>query len=83
MKGCMVNISETRLQIWTYRELMGTLDNKKRRLVKKALNTKQEKGVLDPLEQIIWSAMTLYENRREQRRYLKQELKALEKRIAP
>jgi len=79
----MSNVSEARLQVWIYRELMGTLSNKKRSLMKKALEQKREESVLSPIEKRVWSAMMLYENRREQRQFIKQELKIWEQRTAP
>lgn len=79
----MIKIGEARLRVWIYRELMGTLGNKKRELLQKALDLKQNKGELDPIERRIWSAMQLYKNRREQRGFLKKELKLWEKRTAP
>ena len=80
----MLRVSEARLRVWIYRELMGILDNKKRGRMQEALNEKQEKGELDPIERRVWSAMRIHpNNRREQKDYIKRELKAWEKRTAP
>lgn len=80
----MAHASEGRLRVWIYRELMGILSNKKRALLRGALENKVEQGeALDPIEKRIWSAMRLYDNRRAQREFLKNELKLWEQRTAP
>lgn len=79
----MANISEARLRVWIYRELMGTLGNKKRELLQEALDKKRRRGELDSLERRIWAAMKLHDNRQEQRGFLKTELKSWERRTAP
>lgn len=79
----MANVSEARLRVWTYRELMGSLGDKKRKLLKKALDEKQENNELEPLERRIWSAMMVHrDNVAKQREYLNQELKLWERRTA-
>ena len=79
----MAYVSEARLRVWIYRELMGTLGNKKRDLLRKTLDKKEMDAVLDPIERRVWSAMRLHDNREEQREFLKRELKLWEKRTAP
>ncbi len=79
----MANVSEAKLRVWLYRELMGTLSKKKRELLQEALDTKQRRGELDPLERRIWTAVRLYDNADEQREFLKKELKLWEQRTAP
>ncbi len=76
-------VSESRLRVWIYQELFGSLGGKKRATLKKVLDKKQELGVLDALERKIWSAMVLRDNTREQRKFLRQELQAWEKRTVP
>jgi hypothetical protein len=79
----MAEVSEARLKVWVYQELLGTLGNRKKNLLKDALDIKQENNELDSLERRIWSAMKLHNSRRRQRDFLKKELKAWEKRTAP
>ncbi len=79
----MANVSEARLRVWIYRELMGTLGNVKRELMQKTLNNKEKDGKLDSLERRIWTATKLYGKPEEQREFLKRELKLWEKRTAP
>lgn len=79
----MANISEARLRVWMYQELMGTLSYKKRELLQNTLDEKQRRGELEPLERRIWSAMKLHDNPRKQRKFLKRELRLWEKRTAP
>ena len=79
----MVKVSEARLRVWIYRELMGTLSDRKKTLLVEALNEKELKGELDSLERRIWTAMKLYDSPVEQREFLKRELKLWEKRTAP
>lgn len=79
----MPNVSEARLRVWIYQELMGILDNKKRAAMQDALNKKQEKGELDALERRIWAAMKLHSDYGQQRRFLRKELALWEKRTAP
>ncbi len=78
----MVKVSGALLRVWVYRELMGTLDYEKRVALQNALDEKQKRGELDSLERRIWSAMKLHDNRKDQREFLKKELRAWEKRTA-
>lgn len=79
----MAKVSDARLRVWVYRELMGTLGNTKRKLLQEALCRKQGDGELEPIERRVWSAMKLYEDPAEQRDYIEKELKLWEKQTAP
>ncbi len=81
--GNMTNVSEARLRVWIYQELMGILSERKKRSLLEALNKKELRGELDSLERRIWTATKLYDKPNEQREFLKKELKAWEKRTAP
>ena len=77
----MQKVSSSRLNVWLYRVLMGTLSRKKESILIETLNTKQETNSLEPLERRIWSAYKLHpHNTRARKSYLKQELAAWEKR---
>ncbi len=79
----MADVSKGRLKIWIYRELLGSLSDRKKKLLKEALDEKQVNNELDSLERRIWSAITIYpDSVRKQREFLKKELKAWEQRAA-
>jgi hypothetical protein len=79
----VAEVSDARLRVWVYRELMGSLRKKKRDLLREALDEKQRHDELDSIERRIWSAMKLYDDPAEQRDYIKRELKLWEQRTAP
>ncbi|MEK7138889.1 MAG: hypothetical protein AAB799_01780 [Patescibacteria group bacterium] len=71
------------MTIWKLMEFMGTLPNKKRRLLISILEQKLERGELEPNESRILAASKIHpEDKRARRNFLKQELKIWEKRTA-
>jgi hypothetical protein len=78
-----LNYSYSKFQVWKIMEFAGILPNKKRRVLINILEDKFQNNELEPDERKILSATKIYpENKRMRRKYLKQELKAWEKRAA-
>lgn len=68
---------------WVVMEFAGVLSRTKRKRLLKVLGEKAEKGTLSPEEKIIWSAHTVHpDDSRARRKFIRGDLKFLEKRVA-
>jgi len=75
-------ISPARLHVWKLMEFSGILPNNKRRALIDELDRKDQNRGLNADEKMILAADKLSQNKRDRRKFLRQELKAWEK-IAP
>lgn len=76
-------VSLERLRIWKLMEFVGILPNKKRRVLISELERKSQVTRLESDERKILTADKMHpQDKRARRRFLKQELKAWEKRTA-
>lgn len=77
----MVDPNTARYSVWLLLEVAGILRKRKRKLLMDALEEKQLKNNLEPLERKIWAANKLHpENYKSYRKFLETELLAWENR---